>query len=468
MLKFYNTMSRKMEEFKPLDPSGKIVKLYTCGPTVYNYAHIGNMRTYVWEDFLQRTLEYMGYEVLRVLNITDVDDKTIRDSQATQTPFFEFTEKYTKAFLSDVDLLHIEHATHYPRATEFIPQIIEMIETLIANDHAYEADGSVYFRIASFADYGKLSGRVNKGTGKQRVVADEYDEKEGAQDFALWKAWKPEDGEVKWDSPWGAGRPGWHIECSAMSKHYLGDTFDIHCGGKEHLFPHHENEIAQSEASSGKQFVKYWLHGEWLQLGEEKMSKSLGNIYTLRDLMDKGYSPRAYRYYMLTANYRMPVIFTFDGMNEAMQKIERFDEFWYAFERGTGAGAADEVARLIAGFDTQFSEALEDDCNAARALSVVYEAMRAFNGLRSRGILSSDDTESIKTFWKKIDAVFAFLLPWEEKQLLSENEIEQLIEDRKQARKNKDFSAADRIRKDLLDRGIVLEDTPGGTIWRRK
>jgi len=468
MIKFYNTLSRKVEELHPVDPDGKTVRMYTCGPTVYNFAHIGNMRTYIWEDFLHRALEYAGFEVERVMNITDVDDKTIRDARNTGIDFYEFTQKYTKAFLEDLEKLHIKHSTHYPKATEFVPQMIEMVKELVDSGNAYIADGSVYYRIDSFAEYGKLSGRTNRGEQRHRIDVDEYDEKEGVQDFALWKAWKPEDGDIKWESPWGAGRPGWHIECSVMAKYYLGNTFDIHCGGVDHIFPHHENEIAQSEAANHVKMANIWLHGEWLFVDNKKMSKSLHNYYTLRDLIDKGYTARAFRFYMLTFNYRMAVNFSFDGLNDAVKRLEKFDDFWLALIPANGTGTNGVVDQKITEYETEFSDSLADDINSARALAVISEALRAFNGLRSQGNLSNEETVLIKKFWQKIDVVLQILIPWEERASLSEKDVEASIQSRIAARNTKDFATADKIRKELLEQGIVLEDTPGGTIWRRK
>ena len=466
-IKLYNSFSRKLETLAPVDPDGRRVTLYTCGPTVYNFAHIVNMRTYVWEDFLVCTLKYFGSDVTRVLNITDVDDKTIRDAQQTGVPFRDFTERYTKAFFDDWNALCLTPPDYAPHATDFIPQIIELIEKLIANGHAYVADGSVYYRIATFPAYGNLSGRAGQQTHRHRVSADEYDDKEGVSDFALWKAWKPEDGEVKWSSPWGDGRPGWHIECSTMAMHYLGDTLDIHCGGKEHLFPHHENEIAQSEGATGKRFVNIWLHGEWLQIDTGKMSKSLGNFFTLSDLMKRGFSPRAFRYYMLAFNYRMPVNFSFEGLQDATKRLQKFDEFWYAFERGFGRGMSDLQARLD-NFKSHFETAVSDDLNSAKALGVIAFAMTQLNGWRTSGELSDEDCRKVRELWRQFDSVFGVLLPWESLTELSEEQIDRRIVERTAARKSRNFTAADAIRKELQAQGIILEDTPTGTVWRRK
>ncbi|MDK9701056.1 MAG: cysteine--tRNA ligase [bacterium] len=477
-ISFYNSLTRKVEPLIPLAPDGKTVTVYTCGPTVYNFAHIGNLRTYVWQDILVRTLKYFGYDVVRVMNVTDVDDKTIRDAQAAKIDFYEFTNRYTKAFFDDLQTLRIELPTHAPKATDFIPQMIEMIQQLIAKGHAYEIEGSVYYRVDSFSGYGKLSGRTKRGENRARIQADEYDEKEGVQDFALWKAAKPEDGDVKWESPWGAGRPGWHIECSVMSqdefhtdkhtKNYFNGTLDIHCGGKEHLFPHHENEIAQSEGATGKKFVNVWLHGEWLNLEDTKMSKSLGNFYVLRDLIEKGFSPRAYRYFVSTANYRMPVTFSFSGLGDAAKRIEKFDEFWFAFERGFGDGTQGEVERKVSQYRVEFTNALADDINVARAYGIVFEFMREMNGFRSQGVLNDLEVSTIRNLWLEFDSILQVLTPWEEQSSLSETDIHNYIERRRNARTQKQFAEADAIRKELLEKGVILEDTPGGTIWRRK
>lgn len=325
-LQFFNTMDRKVVPFQPID--AKLVRMYTCGPTVYNFAHIGNFRAYMFEDLLRRTLEYFGYPVRQVMNLTDVDDKTIRDSRAARLPLREFTAKYKQAFFEDLKTLNIEPAEVYPAATDHIPQMIRLISVLMEKGFAYQAeDKSIYFSIDKFPDYGKLAkiDRENQRSGV-RIKNDEY-AKDSVADFALWKAWDENDGDVAWDSPWGKGRPGWHIECSAMSSEYLGDQFDIHTGGIDNMFPHHEDEIAQSEAASGKTWVNYWLHCAHLMVNGEKMSKSLGNFFTLRDLQQKGWKGREIRWVLIGAHYRKKLNFTFEALEQARETLGRFDEF---------------------------------------------------------------------------------------------------------------------------------------------
>ncbi len=327
-LQFFNTLSRRKEDFVPLDPAGKYVSLYTCGPTVYNFAHIGNFRTYVFEDLLRRYLEYKGFVVQHVMNITDVEDKIIEAVKREKSPLTDLTARYTKTFFEDRDVLNIRPAHQYPRATDHMAEMFRMIEVLLAKGIAYRSeDGSIYYSIEKFPEYGRLAHiHVDELKPGERVKHDEY-EKETVADFALWKAWDEADGEVKWDSPWGPGRPGWHLECSAMSIKYLGEQIDVHCGGVDNIFPHHQNEIAQSEPCTGKQFVKYWLHSAHLQVEGRKMSKSLGNFYTLRDLLAKGWTGREIRYALISTHYREHVNFTFDGLQAARSALQRMDEF---------------------------------------------------------------------------------------------------------------------------------------------
>jgi len=337
-LQFFNTLTRRKEDFVPLDPEGKKVGLYTCGPTVYNYAHIGNLRAFTFEDLLRRYLEYKGFQVKHVMNITDVEDKIIRTVRESGKSLREVTDFYTQEFFRDLDTLNIQRPHVVPRATETIADMIKLIETLVASKHAYVAeDRCVYFSIKSFKDYGKLAhlDLENLQSGA-RVAQDEYD-KEHAADFALWKAWDEDDGTVKWPSPWGDGRPGWHIECSVMSMKHLGETFDIHCGGEDLIFPHHEDEIAQSEAATGKPFVRYWLHNAHLLVDGKKMSKSLGNFYTLRDLLAKGWTGREVRYALISAHYREQLNFTFDGLQAARSALQRIDEFLLKLQELAGA-----------------------------------------------------------------------------------------------------------------------------------
>ncbi|MCX7835738.1 MAG: cysteine--tRNA ligase [bacterium] len=464
-IRLYDSLSRKLTLLEPVDTQREKVTIYTCGPTVYNYAHIGNLRSYLWEDFLTRTLRLFGYEVIHVMNITDVDDKTIRDAKAANLPLKEFTNRYTEAFFQDISALKIHPANHYPRATDFISQMQTIITYLLQNGYAYVSEeGSVYFKIDAFADYGKLSGRKNVTSHKHRIATDEYDDKEGLHDFALWKTWKEEDGDVYWDSPWGKGRPGWHIECSAMAMHYLGETIDIHCGGADNLFPHHENEIAQSEAYTGKQFVKIWLHGEWLLVDGKKMSKSLGNFFTLRDLMERGISPRTFRFFVLSTHYRSPINFTFDAIQDIENRLKKMDEFWYSLVKNSD-DKGDNIEEILF-FENKFIQALAEDLNTSKALAILSEFIKFVNQLRANAKLSQKLLNEIKRVWLKFDQVYQSLVPWETRQFLSEVEILSKIQERELARKNKNFDIADKIRQELYQQGVILEDTPKGTIWR--
>ncbi|MBQ6102960.1 MAG: cysteine--tRNA ligase, partial [Kiritimatiellae bacterium] len=372
-LKFYNSLTRRIEPLEPLVPG--TVRMYTCGPTVYNFAHIGNFRAYAFEDLLRRTLEYAGLKVTHVMNLTDVDDKTIRGSRAAGVPLRDYTATYKKAFFEDVDALGIERATVYPAATDHVAEMIALIEKLFAKGFAYQApDKSVYFSVAKDPDYGKLAHLDRSGMrASVRISNDEY-AKDDVGDFALWKAWDEADGDVKWDSPWGPGRPGWHIECSAMSAKYLGETFDIHTGGIDNLFPHHENEIAQAECATGKPFVKLWMHCAHLRVDGEKMSKSAGNFYTLRDLLAKGWSGREIRYVLLGGHYRQPLNFAFDALAAARTALSRIDEFTLRME-GFAGGSAGQVPawpEWVRKHLDSFGEALADDLNSPLAFAAVF------------------------------------------------------------------------------------------------
>ncbi|MGQ9663114.1 MAG: cysteine--tRNA ligase, partial [Kiritimatiellia bacterium] len=374
-MRLFNTLTRTVEELVPLE--GNHVRLYTCGPTVYDYAHIGNFRAYVFEDILRRTLKYAGYRVTQVMNLTDVDDKTIRGARSAGVSLAEFTRKYKEAFFQDLRALNIEAAEHYPAATEHIAEMITLIERLFERGLAYKAeDGSVYYNVRRFPGYGKLAHLDLTGLRPgARVSHDDYD-KENIADFALWKAWDEQDGDVAWDTPWGRGRPGWHIECSAMSMKYLGESFDIHTGGVDNIFPHHENEIAQSEGATGKPFVKYWLHCEHLRVQGQKMSKSLGNFYTLRDLLNRGYSGRELRYVLLSAHYRQSLNFTFEAVEAARGALARLDDFRSRLSELAGSASAEGDSPWVRRARTDFREALEDDLNTPRALAVLFEMVR--------------------------------------------------------------------------------------------
>ncbi|MEM3585198.1 MAG: cysteine--tRNA ligase, partial [Candidatus Woesearchaeota archaeon] len=409
MLRFYNDLTKRKEEFVPIHPGQ--VGIYSCGPTVYNYAHIGNLRSFVFVDLLKRFLKYEGYSVKHVMNITDVDDKTIKGSQQEGVPLKEFTLKYEKAFLEDLKALNIQIPDVMPRATEHIKEMTELIRKLYKNGYAYRAeDGSTYYSIAKFKDYGKLSG-IKKEELKigARVRSDEY-AKEQAEDFALWKAWTPEDGSVFWETEYGRGRPGWHIECSAMSSKYLGETFDIHTGGIDLIFPHHENEIAQSEGANGKKFVNYWLHCEHLIVDGRKMSKSLGNVYTLRDITAMGYSPIALRYLLLSTHYRSQLNFTFDGLKAASEAVERLNNLLWNLKQvpiNRAGSEYDSISELLKNAETSFRNALEDDLNISEALDDIFNLVRELN--KRIGSISKNEAEEAIQLFKRIDSVLGVM-----------------------------------------------------------
>lgn len=464
-LVFYNTLTRKAEPFKPITP--KQVKLYTCGPTVYNVAHIGNFRTFVFEDLLRRYLEFRGFAVTHVMNITDVDDKTIRDSLAEGKSLNAFTAFYQQAFFEDLDTLNIRHAHHYPIATQYIQPMIDMIQILVEKGYGYVSDeGGVYFDISKYPEYGRLA-RLNPDQMRpgERVSTDEY-EKEGVRDFALWKAWKPEDGDVYWHSPWGKGRPGWHIECSVMSTSLLGNHFDIHCGGVDNLFPHHENEIAQSVCATGEPFVNYWLHAEYLLVDNRKMSKSLDNFYTLRQLVDQGYRPDAIRWMLLTTHYRQKLNFSVNRLEDADKAIDRLRGFESRLQEiATGEP---ETAAFAEEAREQFILAMDQDLNISGGLAAVFELVREGNRLMDAGALSPGAAVSTLRVLHSINSVLGILdmaLPNREIEL-DEDKINRLINARSEARKNGDFTKADAIRAELEAMGIELIDTPAGTQWK--
>ncbi|NPV38528.1 MAG: cysteine--tRNA ligase [Brevinematales bacterium] len=463
-IRFYNSLSRMVEEFVPLQPGR--VRLYTCGPTVYNYPHIGNLRTFLFEDLLKRWLLYRGYKVTHVMNLTDVDDKTIRNSLQQGMSLSDYTAIYKQAFFEDIKTLKVLPADHYPAATEYIPQMIEIIQYLLEKGHAYETEDGVYFKISTFPSYGKLAHldtSTLKAAASGRLSADEYD-KESVSDFALWKKWSPEDGDVKWPSPFGEGRPGWHIECSAMSLSLLGETLDIHCGGIDNLFPHHENEIAQSECYTGKPFVRYWLHATHLIVDGEKMSKSKGNFYTLRDLLAKGLSPRAIRYALITTHYRKPLNFTFDLVRQAESSLKRIDDFLFALRQVQKGG--EPYAILHETFLSKkqaFEEAMDDDLNIAEAMGHLFEMIRAFYEHQNQATLAN--TQEMLAFFLSLEKVLGFIEK-ESVDILSAEE-EALFQARLEAKKNKDYARADALREELLKRGIEVRDTPQGPVWKR-
>src|SRR5262252_7074300 len=476
-LNLHNTLSGKTEPFVPM-VAGE-VKMYTCGPTVYDYAHIGNFRTFVFQDILRRYLKQRGLQLNHVMNLTDVDDRIIANAAAAKVGIREYTEKFAQAFFADCKALSIQAPEHWIRATDHVPEMVRLIERLQQKSFTYESEGSIYYRIAKFPAYGKLS-KIDL-TGIQagaRVDNDRY-EKESAQDFALWKAPKP--GEHFWETEIGKGRPGWHIECSAMAMKYLGDTLDIHTGGIDLAFPHHENEIAQSEAATGKQFVRYWLHAEHLLVEGEKMSKSEGNFFTLRDLFAKGYKPSALRFALASVPYRRQLNFTFDGLQQATSSVERLRNFAARlrsekFPAGNQPGMAERVAKAADDFDA----GLSDDLNTAQALAAVFDFVREANIALDKGEFRQGEVKAAQEFLNSFDQVFAVLEDNDAEKLkvagfapaasgVDDAEIEKLVAERQAARQRRDFPASDRIRKQLADRGIILEDTKDGSVrWKRK
>jgi cysteinyl-tRNA synthetase len=471
-VRFFNTLGRRLERFEPLVPGE--VGLYTCGPTVYNHVHIGNLRTFLFEDLLKRALVFLGYRVRHVMNLTDVDDKTIRGAAEQGVALDDFTEPYIRSFFDDLTTLNVAPADVYPRATRHIAGMQAMIATLLERGHAYASDGSVWFRIASDADYGKLSGvRLDQARTGERVAADEY-ETEDVRDFVLWKGAKP--GEPSWDSPWGPGRPGWHIECSAMSAEYLGETFDIHCGGVDNLFPHHENEIAQSESATGRPFVRTWLHSEHLIVEGQKMSKSLGNFYTLKDLLAKGVSPRAIRYALISVHYRQKLNFTFEGLEASASALKRIDEMRFRLGHVSEGEAADErIQRRVEAFLDRFREGLADDLNISLSLAALFDFVRDVNKAITDGSIAAGDIARIESALRQVDTVLGVLDAGRNEAALpgradgvSAEEIERRIELRRLAKAARNFARADEIRDELAADGVILEDTPQGTRWKRR
>jgi cysteinyl-tRNA synthetase len=468
-LKLFNTLSRSVQEFVPLDPAGKTVGLYCCGPTVYDFAHIGNWRTFIFGDLVRRYLDFKGYAVTQVMNITDVDDKIIKRVRETGTPLREFTGKFEAAFFDDLQALNCRKPQHTPRATEHMAEIISLIEKLLARGLAYQTpDGSVYFSIEKYRGGGSRYGQLVKLNFEEmrvgeRVRSDEY-AKEAVADFALWKARVPEDGQVFWPSPWGEGRPGWHIECSAMSMKLLGPSFDLHLGGEDLMFPHHEDEIAQSEGAgvqpSGQPFVKYWLHGAHLLVEGKKMSKSLGNFFTLRDLLAKGFTGREIRYLLLTAHYRETFNFTLEGLQGARTSLTRIDECLTKLRELAGNARAAGESPLL----TQFTAALDDDLNISGAWGAIFEWVRDTNRKLAENAMDSAAAAAALATWDKLDSVLGVGAP---KEVEVPAEIVALVEARQAARKAKDFKRADALRDELKAKGWVIEDTPKGARAKR-
>jgi cysteinyl-tRNA synthetase len=463
-IRFFNTLTSQKEAFVPID-SGR-VRMYTCGPTVYDYAHIGNFRAFIFEDLLKRWLEYRGFKVTHVMNLTDVDDKTIKGSRAQAIPLKQYTDFYAKAFFEDAKTLNIEPATVYPRASEHIPEMVALIKALIAKGFAYRGeDGSIYFAISKFPDYGKLSKtQVHELKAGARVNVDEYS-KEEAQDFALWKAWTPDDGDVHWNTELGRGRPGWHIECSAMSMESLGETFDIHCGGVDNMFPHHENEIAQSEAATGKPFVHVWLHNEHLLVEGRRMAKSLGNFYTLRDLLAKDYEPMAIRYLLLSTHYRQQFNFTFEGLEAAKGAIERLTNVTRRLQNADGSERGGKAAELLTHAEQCFGDAMDDDLNVSVALASLFDFVRDLNNLLDANAVTKQEAERAIVFLTGVDRVLGVVGNVKKEERLPK-EAMSLIAKREEARKDKDWKTADALRQQLKTMGIIIEDTAQGVRWR--
>jgi cysteinyl-tRNA synthetase len=459
----HNTLSRRLEEFRPQEPGR--VRLYTCGPTVYNRAHIGNFRAYIFEDLLHRYLEFSGYAVVQVMNLTDVDDKTIRGALAAGVSLKDYTRPYIEGFFADLKTLNITPADHYPAATDHVPEMIALIQTLIAKGHAYQSDdGSVYYRIDSFPNYGCLAclDRAGMKAGA-RVAQDEY-EKDNVADFALWKAWDEKDGAVGWDSPWGRGRPGWHIECSAMSMKYLGESFDLHTGGVDNIFPHHDDEIAQSEAATGRKFVHYWMHCAHLIVDGKKMSKSLGNFLTLDDLLKKGFSGREIRYQLLATHYRQTLNFTFDGLLAARAALLRLDEFRDRAQARAGSAPAGALpAWAQAGLDA-FCAALDQDLNISEGLAALFDLLREGNKALDAQTVDPAGAAAVVALWNRLDQALGFLQPATGS---VDAAVQALVEQRQAARAARNWKESDRLRDEIAKLGWVVQDTAQGPKIRR-
>lgn len=466
-IRFYNTLSHKKEDFRPID-EGK-VRMYTCGPTVYDFAHIGNYRTFMFEDVLRRYLEFRGYNVTQAMNLTDVDDNTIRRSRERGIPLTELTDEFKAAFHADLKTLNIQPAHLYPEASKYVDEMIEMVKVLEDRGFAYKTDdGSVYFNIAKYDRYGKLAHLNPEEMLSGERVADDSYEKEGARDFALWKGYKAEDGDVQWGSPWGKGRPGWHIECSVMSTELLGEHFDIHCGGVDNIFPHHENEIAQSVCATGTEFVNYWLHSEYLLVDNKKMSKSLNNFYTLRDLLDQGYAADAIRWMLITTHYRQKLNFSITRLEEAQKAVNRLREFKSKLAEYGSAGS-DDAGERVALAQEQFMKAMDDDLNISGGLGAIFELVRWGNRSMDQGELSAVGSEALIVSMEKFDRVLGVLhMDSGLEKDLDSTFIEAKVEERNLARARKDFTLSDAIRDELISLGVELIDTPDGTKWKLK
>lgn len=466
MLRFRNTLSGRVEEFRPMREGE--VTFYYCGPTVWDYGHIGNFRSALAADILRRYLKFKGYKVTHVMNITDVEDRIIAKSQAAGLSIDDYTAKYIDAMWEDADALGLERPDIVPRATRHIPEMVSLIEKLLETDHAYRSDGSIYYRIASFPEYGKLSKinfAGNIAGASERVDTDKY-EKEDARDFALWKEPASET-EPSWDTNLGRGRPGWHIECSAMSMKYLGETFDIHAGGIDLVFPHHENEIAQSEGATGKPFVRYWIHFEHLKVEGETMSKSKGNYYTFRDIVAKGYSPAAIRYFLLSVPYNKQLNFTFDALSGAEKTVAGLRDFRARLsEAKTEPGSNEALHEASLRALKEFEDGMDDDLNTSIALAAVHNLTREVNTALARKRVKEDNKRELLEVIQRIDSVLNVF--GEDQREMLDSEVQTLLDERQEARRRRDFGRADEIRDELATRGIILEDTKDGVRWKRK
>ena len=462
VLKLYNSLGRKLQMFEPIKEGE--VKMYCCGPTVWNYAHIGNFRTFVFEDLLRRYLRFKGFRVYQVMNITDVEDKIIKGIRESHKPLSEHTRFYESEFMADMQSLGVEKAEVYPRATDNIPEMVSLIKVLLDKGYAYRApDGSIYFGVSKFKNYGALSGvRLDSLKPAGRVESDHYEEKMEAADFALWKAWDPGDGEVFWETELGKGRPGWSIECSAMSMKYLGETFDIHTGGMDNKFPHHENEIAQSEAATGKKFVNYWLHSEFLNIRGAEMHKSVGNVVYLRDLTKAGWDPIVVRLFLISSRYRDPIDLTDSSLEQARAQRARIEDFILRL-RSTGATNA-EPLHISEEFVKQFENDMDDDLNTPKALSTLFTYVKRMNTLMDTNSVGGEEASKAISALKRVDSVLG-IMDFKEAQLPPR--LAELLASRDKARKRKDFAESDRLRKQLLAEGIAVEDTPTGSRWKR-
>jgi cysteinyl-tRNA synthetase len=462
-IRIFNTLTRSIEEFSPRE-TGK-VSMYTCGPTVYAQAHIGNYRTFLFSDLVKRYLRYRGYEVTWIMNLTDIDDRTITGSQKEGIPMSAFTERWTGVFQHDRELIGIEPADRYPKATEHIAEMVAIVKQLGANGLAYESDGSWYFKVAAFPSYGELARLDFEGMQQvERVAADAY-AKQDKRDFALWKAWEPADGDVFWETDIGKGRPGWHLECSAMSLKYLGEDFDIHLGGVDLIFPHHQNEVAQTEGCTGKRLAKYWMHSEHLMIDADKMSKSLGNVHAIQDLIDKGYSAREVRFALMGGHYRLQMNFTADSLQQAKASIERIDALVRNLEFATGSGGMGEVVAILEKAEADFKAGLDDDFNYSEAMAALFNMIRDVNSLIAAGKIGEAEAEQVHKTLRGFNSVVDFIYPKTAEQ--GDSEIDKLVEARDEARRTKNWKEADRIRDLLATKEIILEDRAGRTGWRR-